>query len=157
MKLINPVFYLKGKNYLLESLFFTRQKNELIKELDFFESDTLVSTYYTLAMAETASNLSRLDGTNYGARIEGDNLKDTYSITRSENFSEETDIYAAVDSLMPHAKAISAKCFDFFSKRKLLAGLEQSMPSRAHWISKLRRRKAEWRARKLCWERENEG
>tara|TARA_B100000809_G_scaffold257223_1_gene298423 strand:+ start:1041 stop:2441 length:1401 start_codon:yes stop_codon:yes gene_type:complete len=61
-----------------------------LKELDFFKSDTLVSTYYTLAMAETASNLSRLDGTNYGNRIEGDNLKDTYSITRSENFSEET-------------------------------------------------------------------
>ncbi|MCL7763626.1 aspartyl/glutamyl-tRNA amidotransferase subunit A [Polaribacter sp. Z014] len=61
-----------------------------VKELDFFESDTLVSTYYTLAMAETASNLSRLDGTNYGNRIEGDTLKDTYSITRSENFSEES-------------------------------------------------------------------
>jgi aspartyl-tRNA(Asn)/glutamyl-tRNA(Gln) amidotransferase subunit A len=61
-----------------------------VKELDFFEADTLVSTYYTLAMAETASNLSRLDGTNYGQRIEGENLKDTYSITRSENFSEET-------------------------------------------------------------------
>ena len=28
--------------------------------------------------------------TNYGNRIEGDNLKDTYSITRSENFSEES-------------------------------------------------------------------
>ncbi|PQB07917.1 glutamyl-tRNA amidotransferase [Polaribacter filamentus] len=61
-----------------------------VKELDFFEADTLVSAYYTLAMAETASNLSRLDGTNYGQRIEGENLKDTYSITRSENFSEET-------------------------------------------------------------------
>ncbi|WP_343330568.1 amidase family protein [Polaribacter staleyi] len=61
-----------------------------VKELDFFESDTLVSTYYTLAMAETASNLSRLDGTNYGNRIEGDTLKETYSITRSENFSEES-------------------------------------------------------------------
>lgn len=61
-----------------------------VKELDFFESNTLVSTYYTLAMAETASNLSRLDGTNYGNRIEGKYLKDTYAITRSENFSEET-------------------------------------------------------------------
>jgi len=61
-----------------------------IKALDFFESDTLVSTYYTLAMAETASNLSRLDGTNYGNRIEGENLKDTYAITRSENFSKES-------------------------------------------------------------------
>ena len=61
-----------------------------VKVLDFFASNTLVSTYYTLAMAETASNLSRLDGTNYGNRMEGENLKDTYSITRSENFSEET-------------------------------------------------------------------
>jgi aspartyl-tRNA(Asn)/glutamyl-tRNA(Gln) amidotransferase subunit A len=61
-----------------------------VKILDFFASNTLVSTYYTLAMAETASNLSRLDGTNYGNRMEGENLKDTYSITRSENFSEET-------------------------------------------------------------------
>ena len=61
-----------------------------VRALDFFDADILVSTYYTLAMAETASNLSRLDGTNYGARIEGSNLKETYSITRSENFSEET-------------------------------------------------------------------
>ena len=61
-----------------------------VKELEFFESDTLVSTYYTLAMAETAYNLSRLDGTNYGERLEGENLKDTYAITRSENFSEES-------------------------------------------------------------------
>ena len=61
-----------------------------VKALDFFESETLVSTYYTLAMAETASNLSRLDGTNYGNRIEADNLKETYAVTRSENFSEET-------------------------------------------------------------------
>ena len=67
-----------------------KAKGIVVKELDFFNSDILVSTYYTLAMAETASNLSRLDGTNYGARIEGENLKDTYSITRSEKFSEET-------------------------------------------------------------------
>jgi aspartyl-tRNA(Asn)/glutamyl-tRNA(Gln) amidotransferase subunit A len=61
-----------------------------VKALDFFDSNTLVSTYYTLAMAETASNLSRLDGTNYGNRIEAENLKETYAVTRSENFSEET-------------------------------------------------------------------
>jgi aspartyl-tRNA(Asn)/glutamyl-tRNA(Gln) amidotransferase subunit A len=65
-------------------------KGIAVKALNFFDSETLVSTYYTLAMAETASNLSRLDGTNYGNRIEGENLKDTYAVTRSENFSEET-------------------------------------------------------------------
>ncbi|ARV16480.1 amidase family protein [Polaribacter sp. SA4-12] len=78
------------KSDFLASIEKIKAKGIEVKELDFFESDTLVSTYYTLAMAETASNLSRLDGTNYGNRIEGDNLKDTYSITRSENFSEET-------------------------------------------------------------------
>jgi aspartyl-tRNA(Asn)/glutamyl-tRNA(Gln) amidotransferase subunit A len=67
-----------------------KAKGITVKELDFFKSDILVSTYYTLAMAETASNLSRLDGTNYGNRIEADNLIETYAVTRSENFSEET-------------------------------------------------------------------
>ncbi len=67
-----------------------KAKGITVKALDFFESETLVSTYYTLAMAETASNLSRLDGTNYGNRIEAENLKETYAVTRSENFSEET-------------------------------------------------------------------
>jgi aspartyl-tRNA(Asn)/glutamyl-tRNA(Gln) amidotransferase subunit A len=61
-----------------------------VKALDFFKSDILVSTYYTLAMAETASNLSRLDGSNYGNRMDDKNLKESYAITRSENFSDET-------------------------------------------------------------------
>lgn len=61
-----------------------------VVELDFFDTNTLVSTYYALAMAETASNLARLDGTNYGHRKEGENLKDIYAVTRSENFTEET-------------------------------------------------------------------
>ncbi|WP_334055719.1 amidase family protein [Polaribacter sp. P097] len=78
------------KTDFLASIEKIKSKGIKVKELDFFESHTLVSTYYTLAMAETASNLSRLDGTNYGVRIEGENLKDTYAITRSENFSEES-------------------------------------------------------------------
>ena len=78
------------KKDFLASIKKIKAKGIAVKELDFFEADTLVSTYYTLAMAETASNLSRLDGTNYGNRIEDKNLKETYSVTRSENFSEET-------------------------------------------------------------------
>lgn len=61
-----------------------------IVPLDFFDSKILVSTYYALAMAETASNLARLDGSMYGPREEGTSLKDGYSITRSENFTQET-------------------------------------------------------------------
>ncbi|KAB1158017.1 amidase family protein [Flavobacterium luteum] len=80
----------KIKSDFLATIEKLKTKGITVKELDFFKSDILVSTYYTLAMAETASNLSRLDGTNYGNRIEGDNLIDTYAVTRSENFSEET-------------------------------------------------------------------
>ena len=78
------------KSDFLASIAKIEAKGIEVKELDFFKSDILVSTYYTLAMAETASNLSRLDGTNYGNRIEAENLIETYAVTRSENFSEET-------------------------------------------------------------------
>lgn len=61
-----------------------------VKPLAFKNSETLVSTYYTLAMAETASNLARLDGSMYGNRIDGDSLKESYAVTRSENFTEES-------------------------------------------------------------------
>ncbi|WP_027137064.1 amidase family protein [Gaetbulibacter saemankumensis] len=80
----------KIKEDFLATIEKIKAKGIEVKELDFFKSDILVSTYYTLAMAETASNLSRLDGSNYGNRIDDKNLKESYAITRSENFSEET-------------------------------------------------------------------
>ncbi|MEP5339750.1 MAG: amidase family protein [Algibacter sp.] len=78
------------KSDFLDAIEKIKAKGIEVKALDFLEANTLVSTYYTLAMAETASNLSRLDGTNYGERIESGTLKETYSVTRSENFSEES-------------------------------------------------------------------
>jgi len=61
-----------------------------VKALDFFDTELLVSTYYVIAMAETASNLARLDGTGYGERMEAGTLKEGYALTRSTNFTEET-------------------------------------------------------------------
>ena len=49
-----------------------------------------MATYYTIAMAETASNLSRLDGSSYGNRLEYATLKSSYALTRSQGFSEES-------------------------------------------------------------------
>jgi aspartyl-tRNA(Asn)/glutamyl-tRNA(Gln) amidotransferase subunit A len=80
----------KTKAAFLETLENLKSKGVSVQELDFFKGSTLVSTYYTLAMAETASNLSRLDGSNYGNRIASDNLIDSYAVTRSESFSEES-------------------------------------------------------------------
>jgi aspartyl-tRNA(Asn)/glutamyl-tRNA(Gln) amidotransferase subunit A len=67
-----------------------KQHNIKVQALDFFDTDILVSTYYILAMAETASNLARLDGMSYGERITAETIKEGYALTRSENFTEET-------------------------------------------------------------------
>ncbi len=78
------------KKDFLKVISVIRQQGIEVKETDFQDADLLVSTYYTIAMAETASNLARLDGTNYGSRLEAATLKEAYATTRSENFTEET-------------------------------------------------------------------
>ena len=78
----------EGFNKLIDQL---KDKGVKIKELDFFDGDTLTATYYIIALAETASNLSRIDGIAYGSRaMDKDTLANTYLDTRSEGFSEET-------------------------------------------------------------------
>jgi aspartyl-tRNA(Asn)/glutamyl-tRNA(Gln) amidotransferase subunit A len=67
-----------------------RDRGVTVTELDFYNTRLLVSTYYALAMAETASNLARLDGTTYGERLTGENIKEDRALTRSECFTEET-------------------------------------------------------------------
>ncbi len=45
--------------------------------------------YYIVAPAEASSNLARYDGMRYGARVEGENLNDTYERTRAAGFGAE--------------------------------------------------------------------
>ncbi|MBU6235830.1 MAG: Asp-tRNA(Asn)/Glu-tRNA(Gln) amidotransferase subunit GatA [Alphaproteobacteria bacterium] len=45
--------------------------------------------YYIIAPAECSSNLARYDGVRYGPRIEGQNLKDMYELTRAKGFGAE--------------------------------------------------------------------
>lgn len=61
-----------------------------IKPLDFKDAETLVAAYYVLAMAETASNLARLDGSTYGHRRAHQLLSESYALSRSEYFTGET-------------------------------------------------------------------
>jgi len=62
-----------------------------IIELESFDHELLVATYYIIAMAESASNLSRIDWTRYGlSSKEAKNIKDLYLKSRGEWFSEET-------------------------------------------------------------------
>ena len=78
----------KEFHILIEKL---KDSGVTVKELDFFDGDTLTATYYIIALAETASNLSRIDGIAYGNRaMDKDSLASTYLDTRSEGFSEES-------------------------------------------------------------------
>ena len=78
----------KEFHVLIEKL---KDSGVTVKELDFFDGDTLTATYYIIALAETASNLSRIDGIAYGNRaMDKDSLASTYLDTRSEGFSEES-------------------------------------------------------------------
>jgi aspartyl-tRNA(Asn)/glutamyl-tRNA(Gln) amidotransferase subunit A len=47
-----------------------------------------LSIYYILSPAEVSSNLARYDGIKYGRHIDGDNLVDTYKLSRA-GFGEE--------------------------------------------------------------------
>ena len=67
-----------------------RARGWAVKALDFYDTTVLVSTYYIIAMAETASNLARLDGIGFGERLTAETLKAGYALTRSANFTEET-------------------------------------------------------------------
>lgn len=60
-----------------------------IKEISLPHTKYAVPTYYIIAPAEAASNLSRYDGMRFGLRVEGENLADTYCKTRSEGFGWE--------------------------------------------------------------------
>jgi len=49
-----------------------------------------VPVYYLIAPAEASANLARFDGLRYGPRLEGENLRDTYTNTRGQLFGRET-------------------------------------------------------------------
>lgn len=60
-----------------------------IVEISLPHTKYAVPTYYIVAPAEAAANLSRYDGMRYGLRVEGDNLDDTYAKSRSAGFGWE--------------------------------------------------------------------
>ena len=53
------------------------------------DTKNILSSYYIVATAEASANLSRYDGIRYGNRVDADNLKETYTKTKSEGFGAE--------------------------------------------------------------------
>ena len=60
-----------------------------IVEISLPHTKYALPAYYIVAPAEASSNLARYDGMRYGARIEGNNLTQTYEGTRAGGFGAE--------------------------------------------------------------------
>lgn len=58
-------------------------------EISLPHTEYAISTYYLIAPAEAATNLQRYDGVSYGERVEGSDLVEMMTNTRTEKFGEE--------------------------------------------------------------------
>lgn len=67
-----------------------KSKGAKIDVVDLPVLDASIASYYVIALAEAASNLSRFDGIRYGRRVDtGDGYDELYVHTRSEGFGPE--------------------------------------------------------------------
>ena len=60
-----------------------------IIEISLPHTSYAISTYYLIAPAEAATNLQRYDGVSYGERVDGSDLVEMMTNTRTEKFGEE--------------------------------------------------------------------
>ena len=60
-----------------------------ISEISLPHTEFAISTYYLIAPAEAATNLERYDGVSYGERIDGADVVEMMTNTRTEKFGEE--------------------------------------------------------------------
>lgn len=60
-----------------------------IIEISLPHTEFAISTYYIIAPAEAATNLERYDGVSYGARVDGVDVVEMMTNTRTEKFGEE--------------------------------------------------------------------
>ncbi|MGI6348789.1 MAG: Asp-tRNA(Asn)/Glu-tRNA(Gln) amidotransferase subunit GatA [Eubacteriaceae bacterium] len=85
-----------------------------IIDLSFNHNEIMVAVYYIISSAEASSNLARFDGINYGVRIEGENIIDTYVKTRSWGFGEEVKRRIMIGTFV-----LSSGYYDAYYKKAL--------------------------------------
>lgn len=85
-----------------------------ILEISLPHTDYAISAYYLIAPAEASSNLARYDGVSYGARVEGIDIVDMMTKTRSEKFGEEVKRRIMIGSY-----ALSAGYYDAYYLKAL--------------------------------------
>jgi aspartyl-tRNA(Asn)/glutamyl-tRNA(Gln) amidotransferase subunit A len=60
-----------------------------IVEVSLPHTEHALPVYYIIATSEASANLARYDGIRFGARIDGDDMIETYKLTRGQGFGDE--------------------------------------------------------------------
>ena len=87
-------FFVKGMDAEVEqavrrAIDTLRELGAEIQEISLPHTEYAISVYYLIAPAEAATNLERYDGVSYGARVDGADVVEMMTKTRSEKFGEE--------------------------------------------------------------------
>ncbi|WP_096438923.1 Asp-tRNA(Asn)/Glu-tRNA(Gln) amidotransferase subunit GatA [Alteribacter populi] len=101
---------IRGK--IKEALHVLESLGATCEEVSLPHSKYAVATYYLLASSEASANLARFDGIRYGARVEDENLIETYMKTRSEHFGDEVK-----RRIMLGTFALSSGYYDAYYKK----------------------------------------
>ncbi len=80
----------KVKESFEQALAVMQAKGYTVKDISLPHLKYSLPVYYVIMPAEVSSNLARLDGVRYGARVSGVDLDDTYKQSRGKGFGEET-------------------------------------------------------------------
>ena len=80
-----------------------------IVEISLPHTEYSLPVYYLIATSEASANLARFDGIRYGARVEGQDMWDTYKKTRGQGFGAEVK-----RRIMLGTYALSAGYYDAF-------------------------------------------
>jgi len=80
----------KVKEIVMSAVEHFKGQGAKIKEISLPLTKYAIATYYILAMAETSTNLARLDGVRYGHRTEDyEDIEELYKKSRAEGFGDE--------------------------------------------------------------------
>lgn len=85
-----------------------------VVEVSMPQTQYAVSAYYLIAPAEASTNLARYDGVSYGERVEGKDIVEMFTKTRSEKFGAEVK-----RRIMLGTYALSAGYYDAYYLKAL--------------------------------------
>ena len=112
-------YFLKGmdkevKKLVMNAVAELEKGGAKVEEISMPHTEYALATYYIIMPCEASSNLGRYDGLRYGYHSTGNNLAETYSLSRGEGFGPEVK-----RRIMLGSYALSAGYYDAYYRKAL--------------------------------------